>query len=115
MVDQIDSSNTLVNNPMAEQYALPAELFPLVSVIVPTYKEAENLPVLVPQVSRVLARSGMSAEILIVDDNSPDATVAVCDKLRQEYPVRLLVRTTDRGLSAAVIHGLRHARGPCCW
>ncbi|MCA8984466.1 MAG: glycosyltransferase [Planctomycetaceae bacterium] len=111
MVDQIDSSNTLVNNPMAEQYALPAELFPLVSVIVPTYKEAENLPVLVPQVSRVLARSGMSAEILIVDDNSPDATVAVCDKLRQEYPVRLLVRTTDRGLSSAVIHGLRHARG----
>src|SRR5438270_2504382 len=76
---------------------------PDVSVIVPTYCEAENLPLLVP---RIVAACP-AAEILIVDDDSPDATAAVCAQLA----VRLLVRKGERGLAGAVLHGMRHALG----
>jgi dolichol-phosphate mannosyltransferase len=82
-----------------------------VSVIVPTYGEAENLPVIVPQVAAALAGAGLRGEIIVVDDNSPDETPQVCAQLATEYPLRLLVRTNERGLSSAVIHGIRNARG----
>ena len=76
---------------------------PDVSVIVPTYCEAENLPLLVPRI----AAACPAAEILIVDDDSPDATAAVC----AELPVRLLVRKGERGLASAVLYGMHHAQG----
>lgn len=82
-----------------------------VSVIIPTYGEAENLPHLVPQVAQVLDEAGLSVEIIVVDDNSPDDTPGVCERLAQEYPLRLLVRKNERGLSSAVIHGMNHAEG----
>ncbi|MEZ6068328.1 MAG: glycosyltransferase [Planctomycetaceae bacterium] len=84
---------------------------PLVSVIVPAYREAENLPVLIPRLHAALQQSGMSAEVLVVDDNSPDATPEVMAKLAHEYPVRLIVRTAERGLSSAVLRGMHEARG----
>jgi dolichol-phosphate mannosyltransferase len=82
-----------------------------VSVIVPTYREAENLPVLVPKVASALEGAGLHGEIIVVDDNSPDSTPAVCADLQTRYPLRLLVRTTERGLSSAVVHGMREATG----
>ncbi len=82
-----------------------------VSVIVPTYCEAENLPELIPLVCKALDEAGLRAEIVVVDDNSPDATPAICEQLGAEYPVRLFVRREERGLSSAVIHGMLRARG----
>ena len=82
-----------------------------VSVIVPTYCEAENLPLLVPRISAALALAGLRGEILIVDDDSPDGPEAVCNELSTSYPVRLLIRRGERGLSGAVLHGIREARG----
>ena len=82
-----------------------------VSVIVPTYCEAENLPTLVPRISEALKGAGMCGEILVVDDNSPDGTEQVCIGLAAEYPLRLIVRRTERGLSSAVIDGMRQAQG----
>ncbi len=90
----------------AEQSAVP-----LVSVIVPAYREAENLPLLIPRVHAALQQAGMSAEIIVVDDNSPDDTPQVMAKLAEEHPVRLIVRTTERGLSSAVVRGMQEARG----
>ena len=85
---------------------------PVVSVIVPTYREAENLPLLVPRVAEALRSADLAAEIIIVDDNSNDGSVeAVAALQAQGHPVRILVRTEDRGLSPAVIHGFRHAAG----
>jgi dolichol-phosphate mannosyltransferase len=82
-----------------------------VSVIVPTYREAENLPILVPRVAAALADAGVDGEILIVDDNSPDETRRVCAELADKYPLRLVVRTTNRGLSPAVVAGMQQASG----
>jgi dolichol-phosphate mannosyltransferase len=82
-----------------------------VSVIVPTYREAENLPILVPRIAAVLDSAGLCGEIVIVDDDSPDDTAACCKELALRYPLRLLVRRGERGLSGAVLHGMRHAQG----
>ncbi len=81
-----------------------------ISLIIPTLNEAENLPVLVPRIAAALA--GRSYEILIVDDNSRDATPAVCAELAANYPVRLLIRTQPKdGLSGAVLYGIAQANG----
>jgi dolichol-phosphate mannosyltransferase len=82
------------------------------SIIVPTYNERENLG---PLASRLFAAvSPQTSELLIVDDDSPDGTAAEAEKLSREYPIRCLVRRGQRGLAAAVIHGLRQARGERC-
>jgi dolichol-phosphate mannosyltransferase len=81
------------------------------SIIVPTYREAKNLPHLVPRIAAALSSAGVSHEIVIVDDNSRDGTEAVCAALAEDYSVRLLVRAHERGLSSAVLHGMQQARG----
>lgn len=81
-----------------------------VSIIVPTLGEAENLPILVPRIAAAMV--GQSYEILVVDDNSPDRTPAVCAQLARLNPLRLLLRTEPRGgLSGAVLHGMAAAHG----
>jgi dolichol-phosphate mannosyltransferase len=85
-----------------------------VSIVVPTYREAENLPALVERIGSTLAETDLRAEIIIVDDNSRDGTEEVCRQLEQSFPacpVHLIVRTEERGLSSAVITGMRRARG----
>jgi dolichol-phosphate mannosyltransferase len=83
---------------------------PTVSVVVPAWNEAENIPLLVPRVAAALA--GRPFEIIIVDDGSKDATVEVCRKLAEQYPVRLIVRDhPEHGLSGAVLHGIAAATG----
>jgi dolichol-phosphate mannosyltransferase len=83
---------------------------PDISIIVPTLNESENLPLLVPRVHAAMA--GRSYEMIIVDDNSRDATPQVCATLAQTYPVQLLVRQQPKnGLSGAVLHGMTQAQG----
>ena len=81
------------------------------SVIVPTYCEAENLPTLVRRIDEATRSAELDVEILIVDDDSPDDTQTVVAKLEKEYPVRLLLRKSERGLAGAVIHGMERAVG----
>jgi dolichol-phosphate mannosyltransferase len=83
---------------------------PRVSIITPTYKEAENLPYLIERVAQVRNRSGLEIELLIVDDDSRDGTVELMASRSEEW-LRLIVRTADRGLSPAVLEGMRHAKG----
>jgi dolichol-phosphate mannosyltransferase len=82
------------------------------AIIVPTYCEAQNLPLLVPRISGALAAAGRSADIVVVDDASPDDPEGVCSELALEYPVRCLVRHDERGLSSAVLHGMRQTSAP---
>jgi len=80
-----------------------------VSVIVPTYNERENLAELVDRIGKAL--SGRDYEVIIVDDNSPDGTWRLAEKLSQKYPIRVIRRTRERGLSSAVIRGFKEANG----
>jgi len=78
-----------------------------VLVVIPTYNESENLPALVPA---ILAHDGY--QILIVDDDSPDGTGALAEKLAVEYPGRIEVmhrRGRRRGLGSSYVDGLKRA------
>ncbi len=77
-----------------------------VFVVIPTYNEAENLPLLVPE---VLAQDER-IEILVVDDNSPDGTGKLADDLAEEHSrVHVLHRERKEGLGEAYRAGLRRA------
>jgi dolichol-phosphate mannosyltransferase len=81
----------------------------LISVVIPTYKEKENLIPLVERLSRTFA--DRIYEILFVDDNSKDGTIDLISKLAARYPVKVMVRLSERGLATAVLHGIKYARG----
>lgn len=75
-------------------------------VVVPTYNERQNIPLIVPA---VLAQDP-SIEILVVDDNSPDGTGAIADQLAAANPrVHVLHRNGKEGLGKAYIAGFRWA------
>jgi dolichol-phosphate mannosyltransferase len=79
---------------------------PRVLVVVPTYNECENLPILA---RGVLAHPGF--RMMVVDDGSPDGTGAIADRLAAEHPGRVEVmhRTGPRGLGRSYVDGLMHA------
>ncbi len=83
---------------------------PRVSIIVPTYREAENLPRLIARISAVLEAHEITAELLLMDDDSQDGSEELVEALRLPW-VRMIVRKEERGLSQAVLEGVRQARG----
>ncbi len=78
-----------------------------ITVILPTYNEAENLPKLVS----ALFSLPLDLRILVVDDASPDGTGKVADELSKEYSGRLYVvhRAGKLGLRSAYMEGFRKA------
>lgn len=78
------------------------------TVVIPTYNEALNLPKLVDDLF-TLPLEGL--QVLIVDDNSPDGTGEVADNLKERYRGRLSVihRQGKLGLGSAYLHGFRQA------
>ncbi len=79
-----------------------------VSVIIPTYKEVDNLPSIIPEVYSSL--DGRLEEILIVDDDSQDGTLELIHDIEHLYPLKLIVRKEERGLGSAVLEGIRRAK-----
>jgi len=75
-------------------------------VLIPTYNERDNLPVLVKDLMTI---PGVSA--MVLDDQSPDGTGNVADGLARQYPGRVLVlhRTGQRGLGVSYLEGFRNA------
>jgi len=75
-------------------------------VIIPTYKERENL---VPLLKQIFSQ-GLPLEVLIVDDNSPDGTGAVADQIAAADPrVHVMHRPGKMGLGSAYVAGFRYA------
>lgn len=85
-------------------------LKPPVSIIVPTYREAQNIPILTRRVFETLRSADIPAEMIFVDDNSRDGTEAAVAELAREFPVKLITRTDERGLSSAVVRGFLEAK-----
>jgi dolichol-phosphate mannosyltransferase len=74
-------------------------------VIVPTYNEAESLPILLRELS--LLRKDFN--FLVVDDGSPDGTADICEKLKSEIPgLQVLKRSKKSGLGSAYRDGYRY-------
>ena len=77
-----------------------------VTVVVPTYNEADNIDTVIRAVRQVLP----VATVLVVDDGSPDGTADLAEALGRELgQVEVVRRTTKDGLGAAYRAGLRHA------
>jgi dolichol-phosphate mannosyltransferase len=86
----------------------------MISVILPTYNEAENVRRIIPAISKIFREQSIEGEVIVVDDNSPDGTAGIASNLADSYPVRVQVRKSDRGLSRAVIEGFSLAKGEIC-
>ena len=89
---------------------LQLDVVPELAVVVPTYREADNLPELTRRIYDAVKGTCISTEIIIVDDYSQDGTDKVCKELSARYPLRLITRLSERGLASAVIQGIRESR-----
>jgi len=98
--------------PNAPRGPIPAPaVAPILSVIVPTFNEAQNVAELVARLERAL--DGIAWEAIIVDDNSPDGTSAVAKALAAKNPrVRCLRRLGRRGLAGACLEGILSSSAP---
>lgn len=81
---------------------------PKTLIVVPTYNEAENIERLV---SALLSLPVPDLSVLIVDDNSPDGTGTIADRLVAQHPERVYVihRAGKQGLGTAYVQGFRWA------
>ncbi len=78
----------------------------------PTYNEAGNIELLIDRTLQALGEYPGGVEVVVVDDDSPDGTwQLVANKAKTEPRVRLIHRTTERGLTSALSRGIREARG----
>lgn len=83
-----------------------------VSLIIPTYNEAKNIPIFLEEVFAVIDKSKIDLEFIVVDDNSPDGTGQVVEKLKSLFPVRVIHRSGKMGLGSAVIAGFASSDRP---
>ncbi len=75
-------------------------------VVLPTYNERENLPLIVPRI----LEAAPQVDVLVVDDNSPDGTGTIADELAAREPrVRVLHRPRKQGLGRAYLAGFAQA------
>lgn len=87
----------------------------MLSVIVPTYNERENATELIRRTLVAFSQLSEPAELLIIDDDSPDGTSAVMARVAASENagerVRVITRNSDKGLAKAVTAGFSEARG----
>ncbi len=84
---------------------------PQLTIVLPTFNEAANIPLMVERIGEALP--GVAHEIIVVDDDSPDGTAAAARRITAEKPhVRCIRRVGRRGLSGACIEGMMAASAP---
>lgn len=95
-----------------DPYVIPNQTPRLtLSLVIPTYNEADNLPRLIPaiveQLNPILPND---YELIVVDDDSTDGTLKIAEKLSQLYPMHLIHRK-EKGLATAILRGWQSAQG----
>ena len=78
-----------------------------VSIVIPTFNEAENIRKLVPLIEKTLVGKPYGHEILIVDDDSPDNTWEVARRMSSKFPLRVIRRMRQKGLASGVLRGFQ--------
>ncbi|XP_046386531.1 dolichol-phosphate mannosyltransferase subunit 1 [Ischnura elegans] len=85
-----------------------------ISILLPTYNERENLPIIVWLIVKYMTESDNAFEIIVIDDGSPDGTLDVAKELQKIYGEEKIVlrpREKKLGLGTAYIHGMKSATG----
>ena len=106
----------LVDLPRQEEMVKPSKA--KLSIVLPTYNESRNIVKMLDSIAETLS-SYPAAEIIVVDDNSPDGTAAIASlhakNISDRYNKKLHVETIRRegkfGLSSAIVAGVRSATG----
>ncbi len=111
---------------IASPFLMAPTQTPLVSIVLPTYNERDNIIDLIEAIERELEPTALHFEVLVVDDNSPDGTAQLVRErfnladvhdnewqgaLSQTGQVRVVVRLVDKGLAKSIRHGLEVAYG----
>ena len=84
------------------------------SVLLPTYNERENLPLITYLLMEAAESDNIDMEVVVIDDNSPDGTQDAVRQLQRIYSdekIKLLARPGKMGLGSAYIDGLRQCNG----
>lgn len=81
----------------------------LVSIILPTFNERGNIKKLIFSLLKMGKKEEINLEIIVVDDNSPDGTAKVVEKLSKKFPVKLIIRKRNPGLAASIKRGINES------
>ncbi|OAX83295.1 hypothetical protein ACJ72_02348 [Emergomyces africanus] len=84
------------------------------SVILPTYNERRNLPIICWLIEKTFRENNLDWEVIIVDDGSPDGTLEVAKQLQSLWgPEHIVLKPREGklGLGTAYVHGLKSATG----
>lgn len=79
------------------------------SIVIPTYNEKENISVLLAEIFSTLKKNKMKGKVIIVDDNSPDGTGEIANKLAKKYNVYVIHRKDKKGYGNSIIAGMKSA------
>src|SRR5690606_17193549 len=106
----MDNLTGVVKTPVAEVASSVAgtEIRPLatirvevgLSIIIPTYREAANIPLILARISALRQKHNLLLEVLFMDDNSQDGSVEAVKQSGFDW-AKIIVRTENRGLSPA--------------
>jgi len=85
---------------------------PDVSIVVPCYRSEQSLPVLIRRIEDTMSSVGISFELVLVEDGSPDGTWSVIEELARQHPfIRGIRLMRNYGQHNALLCGIRMARG----
>lgn len=83
-------------------------------VVLPTYNEAENIPILIPKILEEAGSTpGYRVLVLVVDDASPDGTAREVERLSRVHPEVFLLSGKRQGIGAAYLRGMTLRFCPC--
>jgi dolichol-phosphate mannosyltransferase len=83
-----------------------------VSLVIPTYNEAENIAGLIEKLIEIFEREKIDGEIIVVDDSSPDGTGEIAEELARKYAnLKVIHRKSRLGIGSAYKDGFKVARG----
>lgn len=84
------------------------------SVVIPAYNEEQSLPESLPQIYDRLSKAGIDHEIVVINDNSKDSTLAVLEKLSEDIPTLIFYTNKGpNGFGYAIRYGLDRFKGDC--
>ena len=78
-----------------------------IRIILPTYNEKDNLVILIPKLFEFFNKNKLDADILIIDDNSPDKTSDFVKEIANDFPIKLIKRKNKKGLGTAYVLGFK--------